>query len=316
MKAIILQAFGSVDNMKMQDIPIPIIKDNEVLVKIKAISINPVDVKTRSAAIPVDYLKSYDPVILGWDISGEIIEIGTDVENFKIGDEIFGMVNFPGHGKAYAEYVVAPASQLAIKPKNISYEEAAGATLACLTAWQALTKNGYVAKAGDKVLIHAASGGVGHYAVQIAKHLGAYVIGTSSAANKDFVLSLGADRHIDYRKDQFEQVVSNIDFVLETITENNNFIRSLEVLKPAGTIVNLNSGLTDEDEKRGKEKGLNVRPFMIVESDGEDMKKIAELLEKGIVKSHISHTFRFDQMAQAHLLIESGRTIGKIVVTL
>ncbi|WP_165045615.1 NADP-dependent oxidoreductase [Dysgonomonas sp. ZJ709] len=314
MKTIILKEFGSVDNLTIQDIPTPTIKEDEVLVKVKAISINPVDVKTRQGYALADSFKNYDPIILGWDIAGEIVETGNAVHNFKIGDEVFGMVNFVGHGKAYAEYVSAPAWQLAIKPQNIFFEVAAAATLAALTAWQAFTKKGHL-KAGDRVLIHAASGGVGHYAVQIAKHLGAYVIGTSSAANKDFILGLGADEHIDYKSQDFEKMVSDIDFVLETIG-GNNFIRSLDVLKSRGTIVNLPSGLTDEAKQKAQEKGVNSCFFMMVESNGEDMKQIADLLEKGVVKSHISKTFSFEQMPQAHLQIESGRTVGKIVIIL
>ena len=149
------------------------------------------------------------------------------------------MINFPGHGKAYAEYVAAPASQLALKPSNISHEEAAAATLAALTAWQALVTNAKVKK-GQKVVIQAASGGVGHYAVQIAKYLGAYVIGTSSAANKDFVLGLGADEHIDYKKHKIDEVVKDADFVLDPIGDNN-IDPSLNAAKKGGTVIMLPS---------------------------------------------------------------------------
>ncbi|QIK60269.1 NADP-dependent oxidoreductase [Dysgonomonas sp. HDW5A] len=321
MKAITLKEFGSVDNLIIQDIPTPTIKEDEVLVKVKAISINPVDVKVRAGGVQIagpllDSLINENPIILGWDISGEITETGTSVHDFKVGDEVFGMVNFIGHGKAYAEYVAVPASQLALKPQNISYEEAAAATLAVLTAWQAFTKDGHL-KSGDRVLIHAASGGVGHYAVQIAKHLGAYVIGTSSAANKDFVMSLGADEHIDYKRQDFEKTVSEIDFVLETIG-GKNLEKSLEVVKQSGTviIINLPSGFSEEIKSKIIEKGIKFCLYMTVQSSGEDMKQIANLLEKGIIKSHISKVFSFDQMAGAHLQIESGRTMGKTVVIL
>ncbi|QIK53140.1 NADP-dependent oxidoreductase [Dysgonomonas sp. HDW5B] len=321
MKAITLKEFGSVDNLIIQDIPTPTIKEDEVLVKVKAISINPVDVKVRAGGAKIagpllDSLKNENPIILGWDISGEVVETGKAVNDFKVGDEVFGMVNFIGHGKAYAEYVAVPVSQLALKPQNISHEEAAGATLAALTAWQAFTKDGHL-KAGDRVLIHAASGGVGHYAVQIAKYLGAYVIGTSSAPNKEFVMSLGADEHIDYRSQDFEKTVSDIDFVLETIG-GKNLEKSLEVVKQSGTviIINLPSGFSEELTNTINEKGIKFCYYMTVESNGEDVKQIADLLEKGILKSHISKTFLFDQMAEAHLQIESGRTVGKIVVTL
>src|SRR5215217_997731 len=179
MKAIILKEFGSVDNLIEKDVPLPVAKNDEVLIQVKAISINPVDIKTRKGKSLGPSLKDEDPLILGWDVSGVVAETGSSVSGFKVGDEVFGMINFPGHGKAYAEYAAAPASHLALKPANVTHEEAAAATLAALTAWQALVDHAKIKK-GDRVLIHAAAGGVGNYAVLIAKHIGAYVIGTSS----------------------------------------------------------------------------------------------------------------------------------------
>lgn len=248
---------------------------------------------------------------MGWDISGIVTDIGKNVTDFKIGEAVFGMVNFPGHGKAYAEYVAGPASQLAIKPNTISHEEAAAATLAALTAWQALVTNAKIQK-GDKVLIHAASGGVGHFAVQIAKYLGAYVIGTSSGKNKDFVLSLGADDHIDYQSQTFEESTSNLDFVLDTI--GGDYIdRSLEVINKGGTIISIPSGLNEAVTEKAKEKGVNGY-FILVQSNGEDMKQLAKLLESGAIKAHVSESFPFEQLAKAHKAVESGRTVGKVVV--
>ena len=196
MKAIVLKTPGGVENLTIQEVERPTIKSGEVLIQVKAISINPVDVKSRSGKGVYGRIKDENPLILGWDILGIVVE--SEDAKFKTGDAVFGMVQFPGHGRAYAEYVAAPASQLALKPQNITYEEAAAATLVALTAWQALVKNAQVQK-GQKVLIHAASGGVGHMAVQIAKYLGATVVGTSSAKNRDYVLGLGADAHIDYQ---------------------------------------------------------------------------------------------------------------------
>jgi len=309
MKAIIVAQPGGVENLVHTQIETPVIGDNEVLVQVKAISINPVDVKTRAGKGMYGRLKTFSPLILGWDISGVVT--ASNSAQFKAGDEVFGMVNFPGHGKAYAEYVAAPAAHLALKPANISHEEAAAATLAPLTVLQTLVQFGQV-KAGQRVLIHAAAGGVGHYAVQIAKHLGAYVIGTSSAANRDFVLSLGADEHIDYRSQQFEKVVSNIDFVLDTIG-GDNIDRSLEVIKPGGTLVSIPSGLSEQVTEKAKAKGIRGA-FILVQSNGEDMKTLADLLAQGKLRSHVSQTFPFAEMDQAHLQIESGRTVGKVVV--
>lgn len=315
MKAIVLEQFGGTEFLIEKEIEKPGIKNNEVLVKVKAISINPVDVKVRSRKAPLaESLAQYNPLILGWDISGVIVETGEKVTSFKVGDEVFGMVNFAGHGKAYAEYVAAPAEHLALKPKNITHVEAAASTLAALTAWQAFDSYGKLRPA-DKVLIHAAAGGVGHFAVQIAKHIGAYIIATSSAANRDFVLGLGADQHIDYKVDHFEDILHDIDFVLEAIGAEN-FQKSVQVLKPFGTIVALPSGHNLEDERLAREKNLHACYFMSVYSSGRDMQKIASLLEKGIIKPHISHVFTFNEIEKAHEQIETGRTTGKVVVEL
>ncbi|EJL71229.1 NADP-dependent oxidoreductase [Chryseobacterium populi] len=315
MKAIVLENFGGVENLVYKDIEKPTITAHEVLVKVKAISINPVDVKVRSRQAPLaEDLAKYDPLILGWDISGEVTEIGNEVTQFNIGDEVFGMVNFVGHGRAYAEYVAVPARHLAQKPKNISHLEAAASTLAALTAWQAFDSYGKL-RSTDKVLVHAASGGVGHFAVQVAKHIGAFVIATSSGPNKDFVLGLGSDEFIDYRNVRFEEVLQDIDFVLETIG-GANFQKSVQVLKPFGTIVTLPSGHTEEDELKAREKQLHACYFMSVYSCGQDMQHIASLLAKGVLKPHISHVFGFDEMAKAHMQIETGHTVGKVVIQL
>ncbi|MBC8988327.1 NADP-dependent oxidoreductase [Pedobacter sp. N36a] len=315
MKAIVLEEFGNAENLRYKEIPKPEIKAYEVLIKVKEIGINPVDVKVRSRQAPLaEALIKYDPLILGWDVSGEVSEIGTSVTKFEVGDEVFGMINFVGHGKAYAEYAAAPEDQLAGKPQSISHVEAAASTLAALTAWQAFDSYGKL-RPIDKVLVHAASGGVGHFAVQIAKHIGAHVIGTSSASNRNFVLSLGADEHIDYQNTPFEEVLSDIDFVLEAIG-GSNFQKSIRVLKPFGTIVGLPSGHTKEDELKAQEKQLHACYFMSVYSNGTDMQQIASLLAKGVLKPHISHVFGFEEIVKAHLQMDSGRTVGKVVVKL
>ena len=232
MKAIILNDFGGINKLLMSELPLPIILENEVLVEVKAISINPVDVRTRSGTAMANHLKHNIPLILGWDISGTVAETGTKVLKFKKGDSVFGMVNFLGHGKCYAEYVAAPENNIAHKPSNISHEEAAAATLAALTAWQLLVHYAKL-KQGDRILIQAASGGVGHYAVQIAKHLGAYVIGISSAKNKNFVLGVGADEHIAYDEQRFENLVDKVDFVIDAFAKDSLY-KSLKVVKDGG----------------------------------------------------------------------------------
>lgn len=314
MKAYILNEAGGVENLVLSDIDKPVIKPDEVLVQTKAISINPVDIKVR----PVDELLTMimqteeRPVILGWDISGVVTEVGAGVSDFAKGDKVFGMVNFPGQGRAYAEYVAAPASQLAKMPKDLSFEDAAAATLAALTALQVLTGR---VKEGDRVLIHAGSGGVGVFAIQIARSMGATVITTSSAKNRDFCLSLGADEHIDYREKKFDEVLSDIDFVIDGMG-GKVLEDSLKVVKSGGKIVSLPTH-TFPAELQAKADKLNVAlEFVMVTSNGDDMNTLKTMIEDGTVKPHVSVTFPFEKMADAHRQIESGRTVGKAVVTL
>ena len=311
MKAITLNGPGGTEQLRITELPRPVAQEGEVIVQVKAFSINPVDIKTRNGKAMMGRLKDENPIILGWDISGIVTAVGANVTDLKAGDTVFGMVNFPGHGKAYAEYVAAPAAHLALKPGNISHEEAAAATLAALTAWQALVTQAKI-KAGDKILVHAAAGGVGHYAVQIAKYLGAHVTGTSSAANREFVLGLGADVHIDYKSQRFEEVTGGLDLVLDAFG-GDMIERSLDVIKPGGQLITLPSGAIEGLKEKSEAKGIKGYHFM-VSSNGTDMAKLAELLEKGIIKSHVSQVFPFAEIAKAHQQVETGRTVGKAVV--
>ena len=312
MKAFILNEPGDTTHLQIQEVAVPEIADHEVLIRVKAISINPVDTKTRQGKGMYGRLKDQNPLILGWDIAGIIEKIGSDVKDFKVGDEVFGMINFPGHGKAYAEYVAAPASHIALKPGNISFEEAAASTLAALTAYQVLKKANV--KSYQKVLVHAASGGVGHFAVQLAKHLGTYVIGTSSEKNRDFVIGLGVDEFIDYHSDHLDTIIGHVDFAFDAVG-GENILRSLPLVKRGGTLISIPTGLTEEQKQKAAE--LDVTAFFyLVESNGQDMKEIAGLLSRGILKPHVSKVFPFAQMADAHQAVDSGRTVGKVVVTL
>lgn len=311
MKAIVLKGFGSIEELEYRDIPVPIIKETEVLVHVRAFSINPVDIKTRKGKGQAALLKDDRPIILGWDISGTITETGKSVTGFKKGDEVFGMINLPGHGKAYAEFVAAPVAHITLKPSNVSHESAAAAGLAAMTAWQAV-HNQLQVKSGQKILIHAASGGVGHFAVQFAKAAGLYVIGTSSGTNKHFVLSIGADAHIDYTTQPFEKVSPQVDLVLDAIG-GDNIDRSLKVLKKGGTIVSLPSGIGEavtEKAAAQDKKGI----FFFVKSNGAEIHKIGSLLENGNIHSHVSKVFNFNEVKAAHELVESGKTVGKVVV--
>jgi NADPH:quinone reductase-like Zn-dependent oxidoreductase len=311
MKVILLSEPGEAPNLVYTDIPRPVAGNGEVLVRVKAISINPVDAKTRAGKGLYGRLKQLSPLILGWDLAGVVEETGPGVTRFREGDEVFGMVNFPGHGQAYAAYVAAPESHLAHKPANISFEHAAASTLAALTAWQAFTRHGKLL-AGQRVLIHAAAGGVGHFAVQIARYLGAHVIGTSSAENKDFVLALGAHEHVDYRSAPFEEAVQEVDFVLDTIG-GDSIDRSLKVVRTGGTLISIPSGLNEHVTAKAKEKGVNGF-FFLVDSNGQEMEQLAHLLETGIIRPFVSKIYQFSEMQEAHRQQESGRTKGKIVI--
>ena len=313
MKAYLLNEAGGVENLVLSDIEQPSPKADEVLVEVKAISINPVDVKVRPVEEVLNMIVGAGrPVILGWDIAGKVTAFGEDVTQFEPGDCVFGMVNFPGHGKGYAEYVAAPETHLAKMPANISFEEAAATTLAALTALQVLQSR---IKQGDRILIHAGSGGVGHFAIQIAKHLGAHVVTTSSAKNRDFVVSLGADEHIDYREQKFEEIASDIDFVLDGMG-GEVLVNSLKVLKDGGQVVSLPTMEFPEDVKAYAEQHNIDVSFVLVQSNGTDMNTLKGMLETGVLKPHVSKTYAFEAIADAHAQIESGRTVGKVIVKL
>jgi NADPH:quinone reductase-like Zn-dependent oxidoreductase len=311
MKAYTLNEAGSVDKLILSEIERPKPKTDEVLIEVKAISINPVDIKTRISTDVINMMIGDErPVILGWDIAGTVTAVGGDVTKFEPGDSVFGMINFPGHGRAYAEYVAAPESHLAKMPNELSFENAAATTLAALTALQIMQPR---VKQGDRVLIHAGSGGVGHFAIQLAKHLGAYVVATSSSNNRDFVMSLGADEHIDYRSKKFEEVISDIDFVLDGMG-GDVLKNSLKVVKDGGAIVSLPTHEIPDDVAAYAEKHNIEVSFVLVQSNGKDMDTLKDMLESGVLKPHVSKTFAFIEMADAHTQIESGRTVGKVIV--
>lgn len=289
------------------------LKGDEVLVQVHSFSINPVDIKTRKGGALLATLKAQPPVILGWDISGVVVEVGSEVSRFKEGDAVFGMVNFPGAGKAYAEYVAAPASHLALKPSSISHAEAAATTLAALTAWQVLHYEAQLGK-GQHLLMHAAAGGVGHFAVQLAKQLGAQVTGTASVQNADFLKELGVDRAIDYTTQKFYEQVHDVDVVFDPIGGETT-AQSLQVLKPGGVLVSIVGGVKDSLKPVAEERRVQAKNYL-VHSSGSDMEQLATLLQEGALKPYISHRFSLEEIAKAHQQIETGKTRGKVVVNL
>lgn len=315
MKAVILNEAGSVGNLQLTEIDKPVIGNDEVLVKVVSVSINPVDVKSRAYEGVLNWIfEEKRPVVLGWDISGEVVKTGKNVTDFKTGDEVFGMVNFFGKGNAYAEYVAAPAAHLALKPRNITHQQAAAASMAASTAYQALVDVAKVKK-GSRVLVHAASGGVGHFAVQMAKHFGAYVIGVSSGKNRDFVLSLGADEHIDYTTENFHEKVQEADIVIDTL-QGKTLSDSVDVVKENGVIVTLPSPEIPEDiAGKATQRNVNIE-FMMVASKKETTEAIAGLLKEEVLKPFVYKTFPLEDIAMAHLEVETNRVTGKVIVNL
>lgn len=315
MKAVILKEAGSIKNLQFAEVEKPSIQNDEVLVKVVCVSINPVDVNARAYDGVLDWIFGKErPIILGWDISGEVVEAGEDVTDLKIGDQVFGMVNFFGSGKAYAEYVASPETHLSLKPDNVTHQQAVASTMVASTAYQALVDVAKIKK-GEKVLIHGASGGVGHVAVQIAKHFGAYVVGTSSAKNKDFVLSLGADEHIDYTQVNFAENIRDVDIVLDTV-QGETLLNSVDIVRSGGTIVTLPTPeIPQEVADKAERNHVNVE-FMMVASKRETIRAIANLLAQGAIKTHIHKTFSFEEIGKAHLEVETKRVTGKVIVNL
>jgi len=309
MKAFLLYETGAPGQLVLGEAPKPTLQKGEVLIKVKAMGINPADAKYRSSDVFIAaFFGNVRPAIIGWDISGEIVEKTEGADGFEVGEAVFAL---SPNARGYAEYVAVKVDFLAKKPANVSFEEAAAVPMAALTAWQPLV-HGMKIKKDDKILIHAASGGVGHFAVQIAKYFGAEVIATSSAKNRDFVMSLGVDKHIDYQTENFWDVIKEVDFVFDTIG-GETLEHSIDITKSGGTIISI-LGLADESLK-AKAKDKNVKLVLWgMQAKGEDLRAITELISKGVLKPHINKVYPFTDMEEAHKQIETNRTAGKIVV--
>ncbi|NUK04407.1 NADP-dependent oxidoreductase [Streptomyces lunaelactis] len=313
MRAVVQHAFGGPDVLRVEEVPRPVPLPTEVLVRVHAAGINPVDWKTRGGGGMAGVLGE-PPLTLGWDVSGVVEETGFGVTTLKPGDEVYGMPWFPRAAGGYAEYVTAPARQFARKPESLSHEQAAAVPLAALTAWQALVDTADV-RPGQRVLIHAAAGGVGHFAVQFAKHLGAHVTGTASGARHDWLTALGADELIDYTTVRFEDTAKDIDVVIDLVGDghDNTSTRSLDVLRPGGLIVAIPGGVSPELLQEAQSRGLRTSAFL-VEPDGPALTRIAELIDAGEVSVEVEEVFPLEQAAQAHTRGENGRTRGKLVL--
>ncbi|MEU4624926.1 NADP-dependent oxidoreductase [Actinoplanes sp. NPDC023801] len=280
----------------------------EILVRVHAAGLNPVDVKSRAHG---GFL-GQPPFVLGWDVSGVVEEVGVGVTLFTPGDEVFGMPWFPRPAGAYADYVTAPARHFAAKPADLDHVHAAGLPLAGLTAWQALVDRARV-QPGQRVLIHAAGGGVGHLAVQIAKARGAYVIGTARAAKHHLLRELGADEVIDYTAVDFAGAVEPVDVVIDPIGGADG-PRCLSVLRPGGVLVSLNSPAEQQLAERAAVLGVRAG-FLLVEPDRAGLLALAELVTAGRLRVLIEAAMPLAEAAKAHELSETGRVTGKIVLT-
>ena len=317
MKAIRIHAFGGPEVLQLEEVARPVPAADEILVRVHASGVNPADWVVREGGN--DVLRPYLtlPLTLGWDAAGVVEEVGSAVTGFQKGDAVYGEPNFPGDG-SYAEYCAATATRFAHKPKSLSFVEAAGVPLAGLTAWTALFEQGRL-HAGQRILIQGASGGVGGFAVQFAKAKGAYVIGTASAGNLDYVRQLGADEVLDYRNQRVEELVHDMDVVLEASPQRDNDerLKAVASLKTGGILVTVNidapfseAVLAALAEKRatGELSGNQARQ--------EWLQEMAQLIDEGQVKVHISRVYPLAQVAEAHRESETWRVRGKLVLNI
>jgi len=330
MKAFILDKYGKNGALRLGDVAEPAVQEDDVLVEVHAAALNPLDSKIRDGAFkPI--LPYRPPFILGHDMAGTVRRVGAKVRRFKPGDEVYAR---PRDGRigTFAEYISVNEADLALKPSNLTMQQAASIPLTGLTAWQALVELAQV-KSGQKVLIHAGSGGVGTFAIQLAKHLGATVATTTSTANIDLVRSLGADVVIDYKTQDFEQLLSGYDVVLNSLG-SDTLDKSLAVLRSGGKLISI-SGPPDPGFARQKKLGWPVRQlfrllsfgirrkakhcgagysFLFMRADGEQLAKITALIEAGAIRPVIDRVFPFEATNEAMAYVDTGRARGKVVV--
>ncbi|KQU61599.1 NADPH:quinone oxidoreductase [Sphingomonas sp. Leaf339] len=331
MKAFVLDSYGKGRSLRLADLPDPVIASDEVLIDIHATAINQLDGKIRDGAFkPI--LPYKPPLILGHDLAGIVIAVGADVRRFQIGDAVYARPR-DGHIGTFAQRIAVNEADLAPKPDNVSMAEAASIPLVGLTAWQALIDRAGL-KRGQKILIHAGSGGVGTIAIQLAKHLGATVATTASAANADLVRSLGADIVIDYRTQDFSTLLSGYDVVLNSL-DAKTLEKSLKVLKPGGKLISI-SGPPDPNFAKGqgsnpvlrlvmrllsagirrKAKRVSVDySFLFMHADGGQLARLGQLIEDGTIRPVVDRSYAFDALNEAVAYVDSGRAKGKVVVT-
>jgi len=305
MKATRIHSFGSSNVLTLEDAPRPEPGDGQVLIKVHAAGVNPVDWKIRSGQFKKAEMRF--PFTPGRDVSGVVEAVGRGVAGFKPGDEVYAFLG--SHSGGYAEYALAEETETALKPRSLDHVHAAAVPLAATTAWQALFEHGNL-QPGQRLLIHGAAGGVGHYALQFAKAKGATVIATGRSEDMDFLRSLGADEVIDYRKARFEERARDVDFVLDLVGGETQE-RSWECLKDGGTLI---STLEQPSQEKAGEHHAKATAMM-AEPKAEQLREITHLIEQGKVKVVIEETFPLSEAKQAHDAIERRHTQGKIVLT-
>ncbi|MBR8837458.1 MAG: NAD(P)-dependent alcohol dehydrogenase [Stigonema ocellatum SAG 48.90 = DSM 106950] len=310
MKAVIIRRYGSPEVLQYEDVEQPKIKPDQLLVKVHATTVNPIDWKIRQGMFKLISGSKF-PIILGFDLSGEVVEVGSGVTHFKPGDPIYGNVGFPGG--AYAEFAAVPEKSAALKPTNMTYEEAATVSGAALTALQALRNQGNI-QSGHTVLINGASGGVGIFAVQIAKALGAEVTAVCSTKNLELVKSLGASRLIDYTQQDFTQDTTQYDIIFDAVGKQS-FSSCKGVLKPNGVYV---TTLPSPDSIFQSILTLLIpgkKAKIVFESpNSQDLVYLKELIESGKIRTVIDRTYPLQELAAAHAYSETGRAVGKIAI--
>src|SRR5216110_28284 len=332
MKAFVVERYGKNDGIRFVEMPEPELRDADVLVRVHAAGVNVLDSKIRDGEFKL-ILPYRLPLILGNDVAGVVVRVGSNVRRFKLGDEVYARPHKDRIG-AFAEFISMNEDDVALKPKELTMEEAASIPLVGLTAWQALIERANLKK-GQKILIHAGSGGVGTFAIQLAKHVGATVATTTSTANIDLVKSLGADIVIDYKKDDFEKVLRDCDVVLNSL-DKVTLEKSLRVLKPGGQLISI-SGPPDAAFARSigaswilrmimgvlsyrisaKAKRRQAQySFFFMRANGGQLTEITSLIDEGIIRPVVDRVFPFASTKEAMAYVESGRAKGKVVVSL
>jgi NADPH2:quinone reductase len=312
MRRVVYHGFGQADVLQVEQADITEPGRDDVLVRVAGAGLNPIDWKTRKGlGFAARQIENHLPWTPGYDMAGEVVAVGEDVTTLSPGDRVMGMIGFPAGGGGYSDYVTAPAVDLAIVPEELDLVAAGAVPLAALTAWQALFEVAEL-QAGQKVLIHAGAGGVGHFAVQFALERGAHVIATASASNRDFLAGLGVHEVIDYHSTRVEDECYGLDVVLDLIGGETGK-RSLHTLSEHGVLVTIPTVTADDIITEAETMGLRAHG-MTVRPDVFHLEEIAELIEDGDVRVHIEKAFPLDQVRQAHQLLEGGHVRGKLVL--